>query len=340
METLAVFGWDDRLPPLLRRLELCAGLRAGAVGDRNPPQLAHARAVTALPCYQHTLEMARVTDCSAALIATPDLAGEIAALAAARGATLLAIGDRLDGATLDAVAAAAARHGAALIVLRPALLGVTAALEAMPPGATTAATPPRFTGVHLRGEGPARRLLRDAVTLASHLLRSMPRQVTAETSGGDQPGVITASLRTTGGALATVTVRTAPGSERLRVEMDGPEGAIEIECTDGQAATAWTATAGGPLQSRSLRVDGAELAARQVATLRARTERATRATRATETQIVRDQAAVLGAVERSLDSGVAETVSRETTRPSLHLLPGGGRAVRAGRAPVLRVVTV
>lgn len=336
MQTLAVFGWDERLPPLLRRLELCAGLRAAAVGDRRPIQLAHARAATGLPGYQHTLEMARVTACSATLIATPDLAAEIAALTAARGAGLLALGDRLDGVTLGAVAEAAARHGAALTLLRPALLGATAALDAMPPDAASTARRPRFTGVHLRGERPPRRLLRDAVSLATRLLSTMPQQVTAVADGGDEPGAMTASLRTASGAMAAVTARNAPGGERLRVEMDGPAGVIEIECGGGQATWAWMPPADAPVQSRSLRIDGDELAARHVATQWAAREPGEQGA---EALAVRDEAAVLSAVERALESGETEPVRRDAPRPSLRVLPGGGRAVRAARAPGLRVVT-
>src|SRR5215207_3450598 len=107
MDRLAVFGWTPTTPSLLAALTTGADLEVAAVGDERSSALARARGEVQAPCFHHLREMARVADFDVALIGAVDGAGDIAEVAAQRGADLLLDGSGADGDTLTRAAEAA-----------------------------------------------------------------------------------------------------------------------------------------------------------------------------------------------------------------------------------------
>ncbi len=337
MHDLALFGWavfareDGSLARLLDRLERRASLRPVAVGDDSASRLVRARTATGLPCYQHLLEMARVTEYDAALINTPTFAAEIAERAAARGADLLVSGDRLDAEALSDVAISAVRHGVKLAVLRPALRDAGYAfLRGLI--ADDGGWAPRFVGLELSGDRDATALLRDAVSAALRLSQAAPLTVSASAAGsGEEPEVLVAQLRFREQALTSLTARPAP-AERLRLSVKAHAGEVELE--SGQRGTQLALTVAGeaPENSRLPRSDIEDLEAVRVASIRSGA--------AADTLPAHHEAATLHAVERALASGRAEPVSAPTPRAALRVLEGGGRTPSTPRAGRLRLVGV
>ena len=330
MQRLAVFGWGDgSVSRLLAGLERHASLRAVAVGDTSAAQLARARGATGLPCYQHLMEMARVTEYDTALISTPELAAEIADRAAARGADLILTGDRMDAAALGAAATAAARHGVALAVLRPALRSagcafLTGLIDA------DGGWRPRFASLELSGHRPAPALLRDAVAAALRLMPDAPTEVSASAAGpGEEPEALVAHLRFPGGALISLTALTTP-AERLRLSVIASAGSAKLESQQRETRLTLTVAGGSPQTSRLPQGDHEDEEAARVAVVRQG--------KATDTLPAHREAATLRGIEDALVSGRTEPVRAPATRAALRVLEGGDGSRSTPRAGRLHVV--
>ena len=333
MERLLVCGWDvgeaRSLQGMLAALRREAALEAVAVGDRQPSALVHARAALGLPCYQHLREMIRTTDSNAVLFATPDLAVELAADAAARGRDLLLLGDQMDGAALDAAATATIRYGVALAVLRPALRGagltfLTDLIEA----------DQRWTPValhlELRGDRAAHSMLRDLVAATTRLMHATPTEVFASVGGRDRdnPVSMAAHLRFEDDRLVTLSAR--PGlSDRIVLSADTAAGSIELDAADGDSRLTLAPWDGDAQRSLLRDQDSFTLEARHVS--------AVRGDDALDQKLAHREAALLYAIEAAATTGILARVEDPGTRSTLRVLAGGalGATPRLGQ---LRVV--
>jgi hypothetical protein len=318
MDRLIVCGWDDDAEPLLEALRLHARLQLTAVGDQHPVSLVRARAATRLSCYQHLRQMVDSLDFEAALIGTPELAAELAISAAARGGDLLLRGDRMDAEALEAGATAAARHGVALAVLRPALRGagytfLTELVTADPRWI------PAVLDVEVRDQRPAMGLLRDALAAATRLLATTPMSVVASAAGldGAEPLALSAELRYADGSLVTLAGRSsvAPG---MRLVAQTPAGTLELRSERGQSRLSITPWSGRTEESVLRDPIGIEADAERVARVRDGD--------AVDAQLAHREASILHAIEDAVVSGTAESVELAGTRSTLRVLAGGMRA--------------
>jgi hypothetical protein len=320
---LAILGWDDRVRPLLAPLEAYAGLCVAGVGDRGGTALVRARGATGAPCFQHPAEMLRRLDYDALLVASAEADAELAGTAAARGADLIALGDVLPGAALEAVATAAVRHGVALAIVRPLLRG--AGFEAVA-DLLAETSPAELLSIEVHDQRPSQAILRDAVALALRTLQATPQRVTAAASGPAVEG-IAAQLRDAGGGLATLAAVSGP--RLLRVHASGEAGAIELEASAGGIELTEHSRDGATTTRRLDDADPATVEAEHVA-------RALDGD-ATDLRFAHREAAVLGALESALATGQTHRVAEPGVRATLQLLEGGGAAPtpRAGHLHVL-----
>ncbi|MEX2229441.1 MAG: hypothetical protein WEB13_07355, partial [Dehalococcoidia bacterium] len=208
MNRLALCGWTEEAPRLLRALQLRARLEAVAVGDRQAVQLVRARGATGLPCYQHVLEMLRTVDLDAVVITEAAAVEELANIAAARGVDLLLCGDAMTGSALEAAAEAARRHRVALAVIRPRLRSAGLAFLA-DLVAADASWQPRFASVDVAGPAAAAVHLRTGVALIARLLPALPATAIGSVLDGavDDAYAIAAQLRGEG-MLAAISAHT------------------------------------------------------------------------------------------------------------------------------------
>ncbi len=335
MERLLVCGWDvgktRSLQGMLAALRREAALEAVAVGDRQPSALVHARAALGLPCYQHLREMIRTTDSDVVLFATPELAGELAADAAARGRDLLLLGDQMDVAALDAAATASVRYGVSLAVIRPAQRGagltfLTDLIEA----------DQRWTPValqlELRGDRTAHALMCDLIAATTRLMRATPTEVVTSVGGHDldNPVSIAAHLRFDDHRLVTLSAR--PGlSDRLVLSADTSAGSIELDAADGDSRLT-LAPWGGDAQRSLLRdQDPVMLEARHVSEVRGGD--------ALDQKLAHREAALLYASEAAAATGILARVEDLDTRTTLRMLAGGATDATP-RLGQLRVVAL
>lgn len=324
MYRLAVCGWDAQSPALLDRLSARAALHPACVGSSRAADLVRARAATALPCFQHVLEMARVAEYDAILIDGEDHPAEIATLAAERGAALIVHGARLNGATLAAIVRATRRHGAPLVVLRPAL---RTAGYAFVSGmiASEPRSRPRFVHLELRGPSSAAELLRDAIAGVARLMSQSPHTATAVIGGtaGD-PQVLAAQLTLPSDAAASVVARTASDGG-LSITVAAPHSSIELSPLD-DATRIDVITHDGTRQTSHLRDDDAlDIEAVHVAAVLAGGGN-------DDLQSTSREAATLLAVERAIESGAPQAIAPTAGVSTLRLLEGGGRvSPRTGR---------
>lgn len=213
--SLAICGWTERTPALLRALET-RHFHPVAVADRSAAALAAAtsalRGRLQPPArYQHPREMLRQGRGATALIDIEDAAYEAAA-AAMSGTAVLLTGDAIEADTLEMLA----RTGATAAIMRPLLWRspVTAALD-------VARTIERLRDIIITVEEsrPAREIADDLVALAGRLAGEPALTVTA-TAYGPQRGETTSlvtEVTFAGGITALLVARTVLG---VRVEVE------------------------------------------------------------------------------------------------------------------------
>lgn len=315
MDRLVVCGWDDDTEPLLEALRLHAGLQAVAVGDERAASLVRARTATRLSCYQHLLPMVERGDFDAALVGESDMAAELAASAAQRGADLLLLGDHVDADTLETAAMSATRLGVAFAVLRPSLGGAGYAFLTDLVGAEPRWTP-TVLDIEVRDQRPAVGLLRDALAAATRLLGATPLSVVASAAGldSDDPLALSAELRYADGSLVTLAGRVSPAPS-LRVAAQSPAGTLELRAGDGQSRLSVTRWRGRAEESVLRDPIGIEVEAARVARVRAG--------EGTDAQLAPLEAAILRAIEDAVSSGSVESVEPTGTRATFRVLTGG-----------------
>ena len=236
----------------------------------------------------------------------------------------------MDAAALRSAATAAARHGVALAVLRPALrcagyaflTGLIAADDRWQP---------RFINLELRGDRPAPALLRDAVAAAARLLPEAPETVTVSAAGRDEePEALVAHLRLPDGALASVTARRAP-AERMLLSTSAPAGSTDLVSAGSETELS--------VHPRGGASESSHLPGRDPDELEAARASAVRRGEAPDTLLAHRDAATLLAVEASLASGQTAAVRPPTTRAALRVLEGGRQTASTPATGRLQVVT-
>jgi len=314
MNRLALCGWTEDAPRLLRALQLRARLEAVAVGDRQPVQLVRARGATGLPCYQHVLEMLRTVALDAVVITEAAAVEELANIAAARGVDLLLCGDAMTGAALEVAAEAAWRHRVALAVIRPRLRSAGLAFLA-DLVAADASWQPRFASVDVAGPAAATVHLRTGVALIARLLPALPATAIGSVLDGavDDAYAIAAQLRGEG-MLAAISAHTE-AAVSLRLVLQSPAGTADLLTTaDGNSTLTITTRSGAVERSTLLDTDLlSEEAARVAAIRRGDTH---------ELLAIDRETGILRALEGALATG-AVTLVDDQVRPELHVLDGG-----------------
>ena len=121
MNRLAVCGWDQQTAGLIRAISLRTDLRPVAIGDDRPAALVRARTATGLPCYQHLREMLRAVEYDTVLIGDAPDREALLQLAAEQGAAILLRGDIANARTPRAAVDAVSLGAAGLNTIRPEL---------------------------------------------------------------------------------------------------------------------------------------------------------------------------------------------------------------------------
>ncbi len=324
---LAVCGWDEEAREALLALEATGAFAGCAVGDRSGSALVRARRETALPCFQHVSEMVRGAEYEAILFADAEALASGAVVAAARGAHLLVLADRVGGEALASVAAAASANHVPLSLLQPALrdAGVAALPEMIGPGGAS------YLDVTVEAPWDASHLLRIAVGHVSRLMETEDMLVRA--SAWAEPHRAYQVDAADGERAASLRVRHAP-SPLLRIVAEGTAGVAELMLRDGIPEVRFTSPGGEDLRYRADDVDHWALEAARAADPDQRDDRLR----------AECQGAFLDAIERAVATGEVQT-SACCRRPALHLVEGpagvrqeqGGRALRP-RTGALRLV--
>ena len=307
--SLAVCGWTPDSADALAALVEGGRYRAMGVADSSGAALVQARRDTGLPCFQQVRQFLASADYHTVLIASAPAAA-LAHLAAARGADLLVLASTCDAEALEAVAEAARAHGARLTLLRPeahdAGLGDLARLLASSPGWR-----PGLLDITVEGATDLDRLLGIAIAHATRFAHNRDGLVQARTwvpREGALARAVDVALEA-GDARINLRVRHAP-EPFLRIVGEAPAGAFELRLTDEGATFTYTTAAGDHVQYRPEPVDhwAVEVA---------------RAASADDSDVVREQAGLLGAVTRSILTG-DEQATDCCSRPELRLIAGRG----------------
>jgi hypothetical protein len=221
--SLAICGWTERTPALLRALET-RHFYPVAVADRSGAALAAAtsalRGRPQQPArYQHPREMLRQGHGALTLIDLEDAADEAAA-AAMSGTALLVTGDAIEADTLEMLA----RTGATTAILRPLWLRapITAALG-------IARTIERLRDIIITVEEsrPARDIADDLVAFAGRLTGEPALTVTATAYGsqrGETSSIVT-EVTFVGGITTLLIARTVVGTH-VEVELGSATTAV------------------------------------------------------------------------------------------------------------------
>lgn len=319
MDRLAIFGWSPSTPALVHALAEGARLEPAAVGDERSAALARARRALEIPCFHHVAAMARLADYDVALIGAGDVSAEIAASAAHRGADLLLDGAFADGDSLVRAAAAAIRHGVALVVFRPWLRAaglpwVTARL---------AEAPPDLLVIDAVEERLAISLLRDLVALTARIAGVDMLDLAASPAGAaEDPGAIALQLRFAGGRVASITARRGE-VESLQLLASGPAGTTRLRREGGTTTVECSGADSREFVSETL-------SSKQATSLLIEAQRVPEARAAGEGDALfaAAEGVILAAAERALEFGFAQHLEAHTA-PALRLLRGGGHAPAA-----------
>ncbi len=214
LDTLAICGWTERTPALLRALEAQRFVPV-AIGDPSAASLAAASIalrgrLTCTARYQHPREMLRRGPGSTVLLDLFDAATEAAA-AASRGSAVLLTGDALEPDTL----AMLARTGGSAAVLRPLWhqAPITAAMQAARSLARL-----RTASITVDTPEDLRLTAGDLTTLAAHLAGTHARSVVAHAYGpprGRAQAIVT-EVEFNDGTTALLTARQ---SQHLAIEV-------------------------------------------------------------------------------------------------------------------------
>lgn len=309
LSTLAICGWTERTPDLLRALE-ARGVLPVAIGDRSATALVAAatalRGHIAAPArYQHPREMLRRGRGDAVLLDMTEAATEVAA-AAQRGTLVLATGDAIEPDTLEMLA----RCGAISAVLRPLFCRapIAATIEA-------ARGLDRLRQIHLSVEEtrPAVDIANDLIALAARIAGLPVEAITATAYGPDrgEPASIVTEVAFMGGVSALLVARNVVGA-RIEIELVG-RGATVRAMGDHTGGTL-TITTGG--RTEVTRLAEGDVTARLIDDAIDEL-----ASGGVHPDTLFTEASLLRALQTSLDAATAPAVRR----PQWAVLAGGGQ---------------
>lgn len=323
MRRLAICGWDDETPDILRALERYAGLLPAAIGDTRASHLVRARAETGLPCYQHVHEMLRSAEYDAVLLGASGALVDPAHTreAAEHGAMLLLRGGHTRGEALATAAQEALTHGTPLAVLRPLLRAagvsfITDLVRAEP------AWRPTYVSIDVRATDDPVALLRDTVGLAARLVDATPSQVALSLAGAAplEPGALAAHLRYPGGALIQCAAhRSVQSGQHVALTIEAPAGSIVVQSTPEHSRIMIATPTEAPQSSTLTEPDANDAEARRIGG----------GIGADDARFAHREAAIMRALEGSLETGYVHPVVSPDLRAALRVLPDSGRGANA-----------
>ena len=314
MNRLAVCGWDEQIAALVRAISLRSDLEAVAIGDDRPAALVRARAATGLPCYQHLREMLRAIDYDTVLIGDTADREALVDLAADRGAAIILRGSVAGAGVLRAASDAVARGAAGLRIARPELqhagMDLLASLATGDPDWT-----PRLLQIEINDAGGLEAALDSATALVARLQPEPATQVVAATLRGptDRPLTASIQIRHAEEAISAVTVQDHR-DEWWRVSVQAHAGTAELINRDGASTLTIEPAEGVPEQSDLVDDDLLDLEARRLADP---------ASRRMDERLALPEAALLTAIDSSINTGFVTPVHELGARGNLRVLEGG-----------------
>ncbi len=328
MKRLVVCGWDERSAALVRALALRTDLRAVAIGDDRPAALVRARAATGLPCYQHLREMLRAVDYDAVLIGDATDREALLELATERGASILLRGDVADARTLRSATDAVSAGTNALNVVRPELNHAGVDLLTSLAGGD-ADWAPNLVQIEVNDADGIDTAVHTAVALVARLQPESATQVVVATLRGPTDTVMSANIqiRHTERALTVVTVQDRL-EEWWRISVQAPAGTAELVNRDGASTLTLEPTNGTAEQSDLVDDDLLDVEAIRLADP---------SSQRTDERFAPYEAALLTAVDGSINTGFVTPVREFSTRGNLRVLEGG-QLTTAPREGHLRIL--
>lgn len=329
MKRLAVCGWDEQSAALLRALTLRSDLRAVAIGDDRPAALVRARAATGLPCYQHLREMLRAVDYDALLIGDAADREALLEIASERGAAIILRGDAADARALRAATDAVSAGVPSLTIARPELnhAGVDL-LTSLTTG--DADWTPDLVQIEVNDANGIDAAINTAVALTTRLQPEAATQVVVATLRGRTDSVMSANIqiRHAEHALSIVTVQDRL-DEWWRIAVQAPAGTAELINRDGASTLTLEPANGTAEQSELVDDDLIDLEAMRLADP---------VSRRIDERLASHEAALLTAIEGSINTGFVAPVREHSARSNLRVLEGG-QLTTSPRAGHLRILS-
>lgn len=328
MKRLAVCGWDEQTARLVRAISLRSDLRATAIGDDRAAALVRARAATGLPCYQHVREMLRAVDFDAVLVGDTADREALLQMAAEQRASILLRGDSADSYTLRAATDAVAMGARGLSVLRPELghAGIDL-LTSLTNGDVD--WTPHTIQLEIDSADTTIAALNTAVALIARLQPEPATQVVtaALRAPTDVMTTISLQIRHDSAAISTVTVHDR-SQERTRIAIHAPAGLAILEHRAGVSTLSLEPIEGTAEQSELVDDDLVDLEAMRIASASGPRS---------DERLAPYEAALLAAIEGSMNTGFIAPIRDHGARGNLRVLEGGdaGTSRREGH---LRVV--
>jgi hypothetical protein len=330
MKRLAVCGWDERTATLVRAISLRSDLRATAIGDDRAAALVRARAATGLPCYQHVREMLRAVDFDTVLIGDTADREALLQMAAEQQAAILLRGDAADAYTLRAATDAVAMGARSLSVLRPDLghAGIDLLMSLTNSDANWT---PDTIQVEIDRADTTTAAVNTAVALIARLQPEPATQVVtmALRAPIDMVTAMSLQIRHDSSAVSMVTVHDR-SQERLRIAIHAPAGLAVLENRAGVSTLSLEPIEGTAEQSELVDDDLVDLEALRITGAHGRRS---------DERLAPYEAALLAAVEGSLNTGFVAPVREQGARGNLRVLEGGDAAT-SRREGHLRVVGI
>lgn len=328
MKRLVVCGWDEQSAALLRAISLRSDLRVVAIGDDRPAALVRARAATGLPCYQHLREMLRAVDYDVLLIGDAADREALLEIAAERGASILLRGDVADARSLRTATEAVSAGAEALNIVRPQLnhAGVDL-LTSLASG--DANWMPNLVQIEINDADGIAAAVQTAVALVARLQPDVATQVVAATLRGPTDTVMSSNIqiRHSERALTVVTAQDRL-EEWWRISIQAPAGTAELVNRDGASTLTLEPTNGTAEQSDLVDDDLLDLEALRLADP---------ASQRIDERFAPYEAALLAAIDGSINTGFVTPVRELNPRGNLRVLEGG-ELTTAPRAGHLRIL--
>jgi hypothetical protein len=328
MKRLVVCGWDEQTAALVRAISLRSELRPVAIGDDRPAALVRARSATGLPCYQHLREMLRAVDYDVILIGDTADREALTELAAEDGAAIILRSDAADAPTLRAASDAVSVGAAGLNVARPELNH--AGLELLV--SLTSGDPewaPDLLHIELSDTHGVDAALNTAAALVGRLQPETATQAAAMAVRGPTDVAMSAcvQVRHADRAVSMITVQ-GHHAERWRIAVEAPAGSAEFVNHAGEITLTIEPNDGTADRSELVDDDLLDLEAARIAN---------QASRRSDERFAPYEAALLAAIEGSLNTGFVAPVRDPGARGNLRVLEGG-QATTSRREGHLRIL--